>query len=99
MLEALRAAVGSAGAVVLSDYGKGTLSDVAALIALCREAGVPVLVDPKGTDFERYRGASLLTPNLKEFEAVAGVSETDQTLLERAENLRRSLRLRGHHFQ
>jgi D-beta-D-heptose 7-phosphate kinase/D-beta-D-heptose 1-phosphate adenosyltransferase len=58
--------------VVCSDYGKGSLRTVQTLIALCRQKNIPVLVDPKGTDFERYRGASLITPNLAEFEAVAG---------------------------
>ena len=58
--------------VVLSDYGKGTLTPVQTLIKAARATGIPVLVDPKGTDFTRYRGASALTPNLAEFLAVAG---------------------------
>ncbi|WP_456407992.1 bifunctional D-glycero-beta-D-manno-heptose-7-phosphate kinase/D-glycero-beta-D-manno-heptose 1-phosphate adenylyltransferase HldE [Thiolapillus sp.] len=58
--------------VVLSDYGKGTLADPQAWIQPARSAGLQVLVDPKGRDFSRYRGASLITPNLAEFEAVAG---------------------------
>jgi D-beta-D-heptose 7-phosphate kinase/D-beta-D-heptose 1-phosphate adenosyltransferase len=53
------------------------------MIAACRKAGVPVLVDPKGTDFSRYRGASLITPNQAEFEAVAGKAESDDDLVER----------------
>lgn len=57
---------------ILSDYAKGTLDRVDALIAACRARGVPVLVDPKGTEFTRYRGATVLTPNLAEFEAVVG---------------------------
>ncbi len=61
-----------AAVCVLSDYGKGSLGQVASLIGQCRARGVPVLVDPKGTDFSRYRGASVLTPNLAEFEAVTG---------------------------
>lgn len=75
-------------ACILSDYAKGTLDDVQALISCCREAGIPVLVDPKGNDFERYRGATLLTPNLAEFEAVAGPSEDDESLLRNAVALR-----------
>ena len=55
------------GALVLSDYGKGTLKDVQKMIQIARKANVPVLIDPKGTDFERYRGATLLTPNMSEF--------------------------------
>ena len=70
--------------MVLSDYGKGALADVVDMIAACREAGVPVLVDPKGTDFSKYRGASLITPNQSEFEAVAGVCDTDEDLVARA---------------
>jgi len=58
--------------VVLSDYGKGSLSQAPALIRAARAAGIPVLVDPKGTDFERYRGATAITPNLHEFLSVAG---------------------------
>ncbi|MDO9777371.1 PfkB family carbohydrate kinase, partial [Glaesserella parasuis] len=58
--------------LILSDYGKGTLDAVQQMIQIARQANVPVLIDPKGTDFERYRGATLLTPNMSEFEAVAG---------------------------
>ncbi|MFZ2209708.1 MAG: bifunctional D-glycero-beta-D-manno-heptose-7-phosphate kinase/D-glycero-beta-D-manno-heptose 1-phosphate adenylyltransferase HldE [Porticoccaceae bacterium] len=60
------------GVLVLSDYAKGALQDPQALIALATAAGVPVLVDPKGRDFSRYAGATLLTPNLAELEAVVG---------------------------
>ena len=87
MVSTLRSTLEGAGAVVLSDYGKGALADVAVMIALCREAGVPVLVDPKGTDFHKYRGASLLTPNQSEFEAVAGRCASDQDLVDRARNM------------
>ncbi len=76
-------AVVGAGAVVLSDYGKGALTDVGKMIQLCREAGVPVLVDPKGRDFEKYRGATLLTPNEGEFEAVVGHCASDAELVTR----------------
>jgi D-beta-D-heptose 7-phosphate kinase / D-beta-D-heptose 1-phosphate adenosyltransferase len=74
-------------AVVLSDYGKGALADVADLVTLCRSAGVPVLVDPKGTDFDRYRRASILTPNQSEFEAVAGACGSEAELVERARQM------------
>ena len=93
MVEALRGATNGAGAVVLSDYGKGALSEVTAMIAACRDAGVPVLVDPKGTDFEKYRGASLMTPNQTEFEAVAGKSDSDEDLVERARAMMDELQL------
>lgn len=59
-------------AVVLSDYAKGVLRDPQPLIRAARERGLPVVIDPKGTDFQRYRGATLLTPNQSEFEAVVG---------------------------
>jgi D-beta-D-heptose 7-phosphate kinase/D-beta-D-heptose 1-phosphate adenosyltransferase len=73
-----------ASVVILSDYNKGSLADVQAMIQLAKKAGAKVLVDPKGTDFEKYRGATLLTPNLSEFEAVVGHCKTDQELIERA---------------
>ena len=87
MVSALRKSIDGAGAVVLSDYGKGALSDVTKLISVCRDAGIPVLVDPKGTDFGKYRGASLITPNQSEFEAVAGVCETDDELVQHARRM------------
>lgn len=83
LTELLASALDGAGAAILSDYGKGALTDVSAMIGLCREAGVPVLVDPKGRDFNKYRGASLITPNQGEFEAVAGECATDAELAER----------------
>ncbi len=75
------------GAVILSDYAKGTLQDTQGLIAVARELNVPVLVDPKGTDFERYRGATLLTPNLSEFEAVVGRCEHESDLVNKGTEL------------
>ena len=75
------------GALILSDYAKGALQNPQALIALARQAGVPVLVDPKGTNFESYRGATLLTPNLSEFEAVVGVCPNEQTLVTKGAEL------------
>ncbi|MCT8553371.1 bifunctional D-glycero-beta-D-manno-heptose-7-phosphate kinase/D-glycero-beta-D-manno-heptose 1-phosphate adenylyltransferase HldE [Glaesserella parasuis] len=72
LLAKLAAEITAYGALILSDYGKGTLDTVQQMIQIARQANVPVLIDPKGTDFERYRGATLLTPNMSEFEAVAG---------------------------
>jgi len=69
--------------VVLSDYGKGTLAQVGQLIAAARAAGKPVLVDPKVQDFNRYDGATVITPNLAEFEQVAGPCGSEQTLVEK----------------
>jgi D-beta-D-heptose 7-phosphate kinase / D-beta-D-heptose 1-phosphate adenosyltransferase len=67
--------------LVLSDYAKGTLQDCQALIKRARAAGIPVLVDPKGGDFARYQGASLLTPNIAEFEAVVGRCDSEQEVV------------------
>ncbi|TNF35630.1 MAG: bifunctional D-glycero-beta-D-manno-heptose-7-phosphate kinase/D-glycero-beta-D-manno-heptose 1-phosphate adenylyltransferase HldE [Gammaproteobacteria bacterium] len=81
--------------LVLSDYAKGTLADPAALIQAAREHNVAVLVDPKGSDFAKYRGATLLTPNLHEFEAVVGVCANEQELVLRGEALIRELSLQA----
>lgn len=80
-------------AVVLSDYGKGTLKSVESLITTARKLAIPVLIDPKGTDFKKYHGASLITPNQSEFEAVVGHCHNDETLFQRGENLRTELQL------
>ncbi|ARF51467.1 bifunctional D-glycero-beta-D-manno-heptose-7-phosphate kinase/D-glycero-beta-D-manno-heptose 1-phosphate adenylyltransferase HldE [Pantoea stewartii] len=87
MHEKMRQSLASSGTVVLSDYGKGALDSVQQMITLAREASVPVLIDPKGTDFARYRGATLLTPNLSEFEAVVGKCRTEQEIVERGMKL------------
>ncbi|EHJ94233.1 bifunctional D-glycero-beta-D-manno-heptose-7-phosphate kinase/D-glycero-beta-D-manno-heptose 1-phosphate adenylyltransferase HldE [Vreelandella boliviensis] len=79
--------------VILSDYGKGTLNQVENLIAKARAHGKRVLIDPKGHDFSKYRGASLITPNLAEFEAVVGPCATDAELSSRGEALRAELEL------
>jgi len=79
---------------ICSDYAKGSLHRVQELVALCAERGVPVLVDPKGTDFARYRGAAVLTPNLAEFEAVTGPAADDQALATQGLALRAELDLR-----
>jgi rfaE bifunctional protein kinase chain/domain len=79
--------------VILSDYGKGGLVFVQQMIDLARAAGKPVLVDPKGEDYSRYRGASLLTPNRSELRQVVGKWRDDADLAERAQKLRRELAL------
>ena len=83
------------GAVVLSDYAKGALQHPGPIIAAATAAGIPVLVDPKGTDFSRYRGATLLTPNLHEFEGVVGHCATEKELVVKGESLMRDLNLGG----
>ncbi|MCL1860582.1 MAG: D-glycero-beta-D-manno-heptose-7-phosphate kinase [Proteobacteria bacterium] len=82
-----------ANAVVFSDYGKGTLAQVAMLISAARARGLPVVVDPKGTNFWRYRNASVITPNMGEFEAVVGACPDEATVRERGEALREHLSL------
>lgn len=79
--------------LVLSDYAKGTLANPGPLITSARERGKPVLVDPKGRDFQRYRGATLLTPNRAELEEVVGPLRDDATLIERGQRLRTDLGL------
>ncbi|MBC7951192.1 MAG: D-glycero-beta-D-manno-heptose-7-phosphate kinase [Rhodospirillaceae bacterium] len=76
--------IAQAGAVVLSDYGKGVLSDgvVGELIARATAAGKPVIVDPKGTDYSKYRGATLLTPNRKELHEATGLpTDSDEAVV------------------
>lgn len=87
MIERIQQALPKIGALVLSDYAKGALVHVQSMIQTARAAGVPVLIDPKGTDFNRYRGATLLTPNLSEFEAVAGCCKDENDLVERGVKL------------
>jgi D-glycero-beta-D-manno-heptose-7-phosphate kinase len=79
--------------VVLSDYAKGGLMDVAAMIAAARQAGKYVLVDPKGEDFSRYAGASILTPNKSELRHIVGSWSSEQELTAKAQQLRASLGL------
>jgi len=67
--------------VVFSDYGKGTLTDVPAYITAAKQAGVKVLVDPKGVEYQRYAQADLITPNLSELKAVVGECENEQDLI------------------
>jgi rfaE bifunctional protein kinase chain/domain len=79
--------------VILSDYGKGGLAHIAEMIKAARVAGKPVLVDPKGDDYARYQGATLLTPNRSEFHDVAGSWSSEAELNIKAEKLRTELRL------
>ncbi|MFA7279468.1 MAG: D-glycero-beta-D-manno-heptose-7-phosphate kinase [Sterolibacterium sp.] len=81
--------------VVLSDYGKGGLAHIAEMIKLARDANKPVLVDPKGEDFARYAGASMLTPNRAELRAVMGQWSSASELEKKAQNLRNSLGLQS----
>jgi D-beta-D-heptose 7-phosphate kinase/D-beta-D-heptose 1-phosphate adenosyltransferase len=93
LIERFTEALKDCNAVILSDYGKGTLSDTESLIKAARKHKVPVLIDPKGTDFSHYRGASIITPNLKEFEAVVGKCVDENDIVEKGLKLIRDCRL------
>ena len=69
--------------LVISDYGKGALQNPVELIQAARQRGIPVLADPKGSDFSRYKGATLITPNMGEFEAVVGPCESEAAIVEK----------------
>ena len=73
--------------IVLSDYGKGALKQIEKIIELARHSSIPVFVDPKGDDFSKYRGATMITPNLKEFELVSGKVRDDADLERKAEQI------------
>ena len=81
--------------VILSDYGKGTLRDASALISAARAAGKPLLVDPKGSDWRPYRGATLITPNLAELEAVVGPCPDEAAIVRKGERLLGELELQA----
>lgn len=92
-LKGIGAEIVRADIVVISDYAKGTVSDCAPIITLCKQHHTPVIVDPKGSNFARYHGATLITPNLGELEGVVGTCSTVEQALERAEALREDLQL------
>jgi rfaE bifunctional protein kinase chain/domain len=92
-LDDYTALIANADAVILSDYGKGGLTHVAKMIEMARAAGKPVLVDPKGSDYSRYRHATVLTPNRSEFREVAGKWSDEADFARRARKLRETLDL------
>ena len=79
--------------IILSDYAKGGLIEVEALIKYANDKNIPILVDPKSKDFDCYKNATILTPNEKEFEEVVGICETDNVLTEKGEALLKNLNL------
>ncbi|MEQ1668935.1 MAG: PfkB family carbohydrate kinase, partial [Sulfuriferula sp.] len=81
--------------VILSDYGKGSLTHIAEMIAAANTHNIPILVDPKGDDYVRYRHASVLTPNLSEFRAVVGAWRNEAEFRAKADALRLQLGLRA----
>lgn len=90
---AFEQAVESADMVILSDYNKGCLSAPQALIEKAKKAGKPVIVDPKGSDFGKYKGATLITPNMSELTAITGEAKDEAELVKHAHELRESLNL------
>ena len=93
MLADYERVLGQHGAVLFSDYGKGGLEHIPKMIQLAVAAGKPVLVDPKGSDYERYRGATVITPNRAELAQVVGAWNSEAQLHERAQRLRTELGL------
>ena len=81
--------------VILSDYAKGCLSDPQSLIRAAKQKGKKVIVDPKGSDFEKYANATLITPNVAEMYAVVGEQDNEQSLVASAQSLKASLSLDG----
>ena len=93
MLSDFERALPECGAVIFSDYGKGGLTHISDMIGRARAAGKPVLVDPKGDDYTRYAGATVVTPNRAELAHVIGRWSSEQELEERVAHLRRAHRL------
>jgi rfaE bifunctional protein kinase chain/domain len=92
-LERYEKLVGDADVVILSDYGKGALGQVALMIEQARAQKKMILVDPKGDDYAKYRGATVLTPNRSELRQVVGQWTSEADLSKRAQDLRKSLNL------
>jgi D-glycero-beta-D-manno-heptose-7-phosphate kinase len=92
-LEEFRRALSDCDVVLLSDYGKGGLAHIVEMIRAARRAGKRVLVDPKGDDYSRYKGASIITPNLTELREVVGTWKDEKDLKSRAQALREKLGL------
>lgn len=93
LTQQVEALLGRVKVLVLSDYGKGALQNHQELIQAARARGVPVLADPKGKDFSIYHGASLITPNLHEFEAIVGGCRDEAELVGKGASLMRELEL------
>ncbi|MBC5766898.1 D-glycero-beta-D-manno-heptose-7-phosphate kinase [Ramlibacter albus] len=91
--EAFDALLARHEAVLFSDYGKGGLTHIAQMIERSRAANKSVLIDPKGSDYSRYRGASVITPNRAELQQVVGSWQTEDELRTKAQNLREQLQL------
>ncbi|HQS61582.1 MAG TPA: D-glycero-beta-D-manno-heptose-7-phosphate kinase [Polynucleobacter sp.] len=94
-LERYEKLVGDADVVILSDYGKGALGQVALMIEQARAQKKMILVDPKGDDYAKYHGATVLTPNRSELRQVVGQWASEEDLTKRAQDLRKSLDLKA----
>lgn len=95
MLKRFEAVLDSHDAVLFSDYGKGGLTHIPQMIRMARESGKPILVDPKGNDWARYSGASVITPNRAELAQVIGQWSSEAQLYEKAQTLRHQLALQA----
>lgn len=93
LLEDFKEKISEVDVILLSDYKKGALRNCNLLIQAARSLGKAVIVDPKGSDFELYRGATLITPNMSEFEAIVGACETEDEIVQRGTALREQLEL------
>ena len=94
-LERFEKSLADADVVILSDYGKGALDQVSLMIEQARAQNKVILVDPKGEDYEKYRGATVLTPNRSELRQVVGRWSSEDDLTKKAQDLRRSLNLQA----
>nr|WP_285949750.1 D-glycero-beta-D-manno-heptose-7-phosphate kinase [Polynucleobacter paneuropaeus] len=94
-LERFEKSLADADVVILSDYGKGALDQVTLMIEQARAQNKMILVDPKGEDYEKYRGATVLTPNRSELRQVVGRWSSEEDLTKKAQDLRRSLNLQA----
>lgn len=82
-------------AVILSDYGKGGLTHISKMIQAAQKLHIPVLVDPKGNDYKRYKGATIMTPNVAELQMVVGAWYSESELEEKAQRLRTTLAMQA----
>lgn len=87
LLSDIKEQIDGSHVMLISDYNKGVTASIREFISIGRAQGIPILIDPKSNDFSLYRGATLITPNQKEFEAVVGECLDDETLVERGFNL------------
>lgn len=92
-LDSFRSLLEETNALVLSDYGKGGLSHIAQMIEAARTKGIPILIDPKGDDYSRYEGATVITPNRAELRQVVGHWKNETELTMKAQALRAKLSL------